>query len=40
MREYSVSFEAVAITLVQDLFNLQPAADKPIHLAGLTICNV
>src|SRR4051812_28729632 len=40
MREYTVSFENVAITAVQDLFNLAPAADKPIRLIGLTLSNV
>lgn len=40
MREYSVSFENVSITVAQDLFNLAPAADKPFHVVGLTLCNV
>jgi hypothetical protein len=40
MRRYAVGFENVTITLVQDLFNLAPAADKPIRIAGLTLCNV
>jgi hypothetical protein len=39
-RQYTVGFENVAITAVQDLFNLTPAADKPIRLCGLTLCNV
>jgi hypothetical protein len=40
MREYSVCFENVSVTLVQDLFNLQPGADRPVSIAGLTLCNV
>lgn len=39
-RQYSVAFENVAITAVQDLFNIAPAADKPIKLYGLTLANV
>ena len=39
-RQYSVSFENVAITAVQDLFNLAPAADKPIRILGFTLSNV
>lgn len=37
MRQYSVAFEAVSITVAQDLFNIAPGADKPIHLVGLTL---
>ena len=39
-RRYSVAFENVSITLAQDLFNLAPAADKPIRIRGVTLCNV
>jgi hypothetical protein len=39
-REYAVAFEAVSITLAQDLFNIAPAGDKPIRLTGLTLANV
>lgn len=39
-RSYSASFENVAITAAQDLFNIAPAADKPIKLQALVISNV
>ena len=35
-RSYSVSFTAVAITAAQDLFEIQPADDKPVRLLGIT----
>lgn len=39
-RQYSVAFENVSISAVQDLFNIAPASDKPIRLVGLTLSNV
>jgi len=35
-RSYSVSFTAVAITAAQDIFEIQPADDKPVRLLGIT----
>lgn len=40
MRIYTVTFKAVAITGVVDLFNLKPAADIPIKLHGFELSNV
>jgi hypothetical protein len=39
-RLYTVIFENVSISAAQDLFELTPADDKPIELAGLYISNV
>lgn len=39
-RVYSVAFENVAITAVQDLFELTPAANKPVKLIALYLSNV
>lgn len=39
-RIYTVQFTNVAVTAVQDLFYLKPAADKPIALWGFEIDNV
>ena len=36
-RVYSVSFEAVAVTAAQDLFEITPADDHPVVLLGMTI---
>lgn len=36
-RSYAVSFNAVAITAAQDLFEISPADDKPVRLLGLVI---
>jgi hypothetical protein len=38
-RIYSVTFQAVAITVSQDLFELTPADDKPVGLLGLFLGN-
>ena len=40
MRTYTVPFVAVAVSAVQDLWYLKPAADKPIKLHGFEISNV
>lgn len=37
MRMYSVSFENVAVTAAQDFFEISPADDHPVVIAGLTI---
>jgi hypothetical protein len=34
-RIYAVSFSNVEITALQDIFEIQPAAQKPVRLAGL-----
>lgn len=39
-RGYSVGFDAVAISAAQDLFEITPADDKPIRIAGLLLSNV
>lgn len=39
-REYTVSFENVAVAASQDLFEISPADDKPIKIAGLYLDNV
>ena len=39
-RFYTVSFENVAISAAQDLFELSPADDKPVRLVGLVLSNV
>lgn len=39
-RAYTVTFTAVAVTAVQDLFYIKPAADKPCYLEHCTIDNV
>ncbi len=36
-RIYTVSFEAVAVTAAQDLFEISPADDHPVVLLGMTI---
>lgn len=36
-RMYTVSFRGIAVTAVQDLFELTAADDKPIRIAGLFI---
>ncbi len=36
-RVYSVSFEAVAVTAAQDLFEITPADDHPVILLGMTV---
>lgn len=36
-RVYSVSFEAVAVTAAQDLFEITPGDDHPVILLGMTI---
>lgn len=36
-RTYAVSFNAVAITAAQDLFEITPADDKPVEIVGLVI---
>lgn len=36
-RTYAVSFNAVAITAAQDLFEISPADDKPVRLLGLVV---
>jgi hypothetical protein len=39
-RRYSVAFENVAIVAVQDLFEITPAANKPVRLLALFLSNV
>ena len=39
-RKYVVPFTAVAITAVQDLFDIAPATNKPCVVYGLTLDNV
>ena len=39
-RMYAVTFENVAVAAAQDLFEITPADDKPVALAGLTLDNV
>ncbi len=34
-RVYSVNFENVAVTALQDLFEISPADDKPVRILGL-----
>lgn len=36
-RTFAVSFNAVAITAAQDLFEISPADDKPVRLLGLVV---
>lgn len=36
-RYYTVTFSAVAVTAAQDLFELTPAAQKPIEICGIEI---
>lgn len=36
-RQYSIAFSAVAVTAAQDLFEIQPADDKPVAIRGLFI---
>lgn len=36
-RTYAVSFDGVAVSAAQDLFELTPADDKPIEIVGLFI---
>lgn len=38
-RVYTVTFQAVAITATQDLFELTPADDKPVRLLGVFLGN-
>lgn len=40
MRVFSVTFDAVAISAAQDLFEITPADDKPCKLLGLVLSNV
>lgn len=37
MREYTVVFSAVAVSVAQDLFELTPADDKPIEIYGICL---
>lgn len=39
-RMYTVQFDNVSISAAQDLFEITPADDKPIWIAGLFISNV
>jgi len=39
-RAYTVVFENVAVAAAQDLFEIQPADDKPIELLGMVLSNV
>ncbi|MGE0138676.1 MAG: hypothetical protein AB7R77_12715 [Ilumatobacteraceae bacterium] len=39
-RMYTVSFENVSISAAQDLFEITPADDKPVAIAGLFLSNV
>lgn len=39
-REYTVTFENVSVSASQDLFELTPADDKPIKIAGIWLDNV
>jgi hypothetical protein len=39
-RYYTVSFENVAVAAAQDFFELTPADDKPVLIAGLYLDNV
>lgn len=36
-RIYTVSFDNVTVTVAQDLFELNPAADKPVRILGLVV---
>lgn len=36
-RIYTVSFDNVAVTVAQDFFELNPAADKPIRIIGVVV---
>lgn len=36
-RTYTVSFDAVAVSAAQDLFEITPADDKPVEIVGLFI---
>lgn len=38
-RVYTVVFQAVAITVSQDLFEISPADDKPVQFLGLMLAN-
>jgi hypothetical protein len=39
-RVYAVTFENVAVSASQDLFEISPADDKPVRLLGLQLSNV
>jgi hypothetical protein len=39
-RMYVVTFENVAVAAAQDLFDIAPASNKPIYIAGVTLDNV
>lgn len=39
-RLYAVTFENVAVSAAQDLFEISPADDKPVALHGLVLSNV
>lgn len=39
-RIYTVTFENVAVSAAQDLFELSPADDKPLAILGLELANV
>ena len=36
-RVYTVTFENVAVTVAQDLFEITPADDKPVEIIGLSV---
>lgn len=40
MRTYTVVFGAVSVSAAQDLFEITPADDRPIQIAGLSLCQV
>lgn len=40
MRVWSVSFDAVSVTVAQDFFDIAPATDKPVKLLGFSVANV
>lgn len=40
MRMYTVQFDNVSVSAAQDLFEITPADDKPVYIAGLTLDNV
>lgn len=39
-RAYVVTFDAVSVSAAQDLFEIAPADDKPVKIAGLVLSNV
>ena len=40
MRVYSVIFDNVSVSAAQDFFEITPADDKPVQIAGLCLSNV